>query len=183
MPDESVRVTEAVRSGVPLDEVDPDVLDVNSIRGRRRKTSEITKRLGNADKFVWNDLPDRTPPEQHVVLYYCCLKTYRLLFDFHMDVVLPRWRSSDRSLRPYDVQRFLEERADNHPVIDSWSATTWEKLRQVMLKMLREAGLLKEGRLQPVQLPTAFWARFAKVGGIWFLEALFLNETQRQAVV
>lgn len=183
MPEESVRIIEAVRAGVPLQEVDPDVLDVNSIRGRKRKTEEIIKRLESADKSIWADLPQRKAAEQNVTLYYCCLKTYRLLFDFHMDVVLPRWRSSDRSLRAYDVQRFLEQRADSHPEIDSWSETTWEKIRQVMLKMLREAGLLQEGRLRALQLPTAFWRRFAKVGDIWFLEALFLNETQRQAVV
>ena len=119
MPEESVRIIEAVRAGVPLQEVDPDVLDVNSIRGRKRKTEEIIKRLESADKSIWADLPQRKAAEQNVTLYYCCLKTYRLLFDFHMDVVLPRWRSSDRSLRPYDVQRFLEHRAHSHPEIDS----------------------------------------------------------------
>lgn len=182
MREESLQVVEEIRRGVPPEAVDPDVLDVNSIRGRRRKTSEVVRRLDSADRTVWEDLPGLSRREQQIVLYYCCLKTYRLIFDFHMDVVLPQWRSLDRSLRPYDAQRYLEGRAGAHPELETWSETTREKVRQVMMKMLVEAGLLDGEQLQPPRLPDVFWKRFVKVGDMWFLEAAFLNKAQRNAV-
>lgn len=183
MREEAAQIISAVQGGTPLEEVDPDVLDINSRRGRNRKTMEIVKRLQSADRSVWDDFSSLSDAEQHVLLYYCCLKTYRLLFDFHMDVVLPKWKSFDRSLRPHDARRFLEQRADRHPEIDQWGDSTWEKIRQVMLKMLREAGFLRDGALQAPQVPRPFWERFVKVGDIWYLEAAFLKERDRSAVL
>jgi len=183
MRNETLSIIRSLLDGLDPEEVNPDVLDVNSIRGRRRKTSEILKRLEATDRTVWQDLPEQTARAQHMALYYCCLKAYHLVFDFHMDVVLSTWRSSDQALQPYDVQRFLEQRADSHPEVDTWSESTWEKIRQVLLKMLREAGLLADGRLRPVALPDGFWHRFVHVGDIWFLEAAFLNKPRRSAIL
>ena len=183
MREASLRVIEEVRRGTALGEVDPDVLDVNSHRGRNRKTMEITDRLQSASRSVWDDLPERSVQEQQLTLYYCSLKTYRLLFDFHMDVVLPKWQSFDRRLRPHYARRFLERRADQHPEIDDWSPTTREKVRQVMLKMLREARLLLEGRLEAPRVSPSFWERFVHVGDVWFLEASFLSEDDRDSIV
>ena len=183
MREESVQIIETVQQGTSLEDVDPDVLSVDSRRGRNRKAMEIVKRLQHVERSVWDDVLTRSTAEQCVTLYYCCLKTYRLLFDFHMDVVLPKWQSMDRDLRPHDARRFLERRADQHPEIDAWSASTWEKVRQVMLKMLREAGLLVNDTLESPHLPVEFWNRFVKVGDVWFLEAAFLNESTRTSIV
>jgi hypothetical protein len=180
---ESMQIIEDVQRGTALDDVDPDVLSVDSRRGRNRKAMEIVKRLEHVDRSVWDDFLTLSSGAQCVTLYYCCLKTYRVLFDFHMDVVLPKWRSMDRHLRPHDARRFLERRADQHPEIDTWSDSTWEKVRQVMLKMLREAGFLVHGTLASPQLPMEFWNRFVKVGDVWFLEAAFLNEATRTSII
>lgn len=181
--EEAEHVIEEVRRGTALEAVDPKVLDVNTHRGRNRKTMEVIKRLQSADRVIWDDFPGMSHAEQYVILYYCCLKAYRLLFDFHMDVVLPKWQSFDRELRPHDARRFLEQRADDHPEIDGWGDSTWEKVRQVMLKMLRQAGLLRDGELERPQVPSAVWERFVKVGDIWFLEAAFLKERARRSVI
>jgi hypothetical protein len=181
--EEAEQVIEEVQRGTDLEDVDPEVLDVNTHRGRKRKAMEVIKRLRSVDRSVWDDLLKVSHAEQHVVLYYCCLKAYRLLFDFHMDTVLPKWKSFDRELRPHDARRFLEQRADDHPEIDGWGDSTWEKVRQVMLKMLREAGLLEDSMLTRPQVPSDVWERFVRVGDIWFLEAAFLKERDRTSVI
>jgi len=182
MPKRSARIVEAYRRGTPLREIDPSVLDINSRGGQQRKSAEIKRRLENADESVWEDLPELPAPERTLVLYYCCLKTYSLLFDFHMEAVLPTWRSADRSFGSHDARRFLEQQAEGHPEIDGWGKSTRKKVRQVMLQMLREAGLLRQGELCQAGRPEPFWARFVRVGDLWFLEAAFLNEAQRQSV-
>lgn len=182
MPGKAVRVIEAVRAGTPLQDVKPEVLNVNSRRGRQRKTGELKRRLLQTPRPVWEDLPDLDDSEQRLVLYYGCLKTYRMIFDFHMDVVLPTWRSVDRSLELYNVDRFFEQRSDAHPEIFEWSQSTRSKVRGVLLQMLREAGFLADGALQRVICPRDFWARFAAVGDVWYLEAAFLNESERRDV-
>jgi hypothetical protein len=182
MPERSARIVEAYRQGTPLRKIDPSILDINSRGGQQRKSAEIKRRLENTDESVWTDLPELPTLERTLVLYYCCLKTYPLLFDFHMEAVLPTWRSADRSFEPHNARRFLEQQAESHPEISEWGESTWQKVRQVMLQMLREAGLLREGELRWVDRPEPFWTRFAKVGDLWFLEAAFLNEEERRSV-
>ncbi len=180
---ESVQVIAAVQEHGDLQAADPDVLTANSKRARERKTREVVRRLQQMERSVWRDFLDDSVAEQKMTLYYGVLKTYRLLFDFHMDVVLPRWRSLDRRITPHDARRFLERRADQHPELDTWSPSTWQKVRQVMLKMLSESGLLYENTLQAPALPDAYWHRFVRVGDIWFLEAALLNERTRTAIL
>lgn len=183
MPKRSAQIVAEINRGTSPDEIDPSIVDINSWEGQRRKVGEIKRRLASADESVWEDLPELPPPEQALVLYYCCLKTYPLLFDFHMEVVLPRWRSADRSFGPHDTTRFLERQAEAHPEIDEWGERTWTRVRQVMLQLLREAGFLHQEALRAVTRPPPFWERFAKVGDLWYLEAAFLNKSQRRDTV
>ena len=179
---ETEQVIRAVKKGVSVDQVDPDALDVNSRRGRQRKTEEVVKRLQHVDALIWDDFLTLSAGEQSIVLYYVCLKTYRLMFDFHMDVVLPRWQAMDRTLELHDARRLLERRADVHPEIDKWSESTWEKIRQVLLKMMTEAGLLRDGIIVAPTTESRIWDRFVRVGDLWFLEAALLHERRREAI-
>jgi len=180
--DETVRVLEAVDKGTPLEEVGPDVLDINSLAGRKRRFQEVKRRLHHINRGIWDDLLRCTLTEQQVVLYYACMKTYDLVADIHMNAILSAWRSITQELHRSDIQRFLDDQADAHPEIDEWSETTHDKVQQVVRKMLREVGLLKDDRLQRLQLPGSFWTRFVQVGDAWFLEAMFLSKDERSAV-
>ncbi|WP_103028552.1 BrxA family protein [Salinibacter altiplanensis] len=181
MPKRSARIVEELNRGMPPEEIDPSIFDINSWQGQRRKVAEIKRRLESADESVWEDMPKLPTPERALILYYCCLKTYPLIFDFHMEAVLPTWRSADRSFGPHDTERFLEQQAESHPEIEGWGKSTWKKVRQVMLQMLREAGFLHQGHLRQVDRPERFWTRFVKVGDLWYLEAAFLNEAKRRS--
>lgn len=181
--EEAVQILEEVDAGKPLAEVGPEVLDINSRSGRERRFREIERRLEHVNQDVWDDFLRCSPAEQQVILYYTCMKAYPLIADIHMNAVLPAWRSITQELHRSDVQRFLDAQADTHPEIDEWSDATYDKVQQVILKMLRDVGLLRENRLQPVQLRHSFWERFVAEGDVWFLEAMFLNKEERSAVI
>lgn len=181
--DETLRVLEAVEQGATLDDVEPDVLDVNSRAGRERRFHEVRRRLENVDPSVWDNFLRCTPTQQRVVLYYTCVKTYNLVADIHMHTVLSAWRSITQELHRSDIQRFLDEQMTTHPEIAEWSESTHDKVQQVVRKMLREVGLLKDDRLQRLPLPASFWTRFVRVGDVWFLEAMFLGKDERSRVI
>jgi len=181
--DETLQVLEEVDAGMSLEEVEPDVLDINSRAGRERRFQEVKRRLDPIEPEIWEDFLRCSPTEQRVVLYYACMKTYDLVADIHMNAVLSAWRSITQELHRSDIQRFLDDQADAHPEIDEWSESTHDKVQQVVRKMLREVGLLKDDRLQRLPLPRSFWTRFVRVGDVWFLEAMFLSKDERSAVV
>ncbi len=58
MPERSARIVEALRQGTAPDEIDPSIFDINSWQGQRRKVAEIKRRLSEADRSVWEDLPE-----------------------------------------------------------------------------------------------------------------------------
>ncbi|PEN09420.1 hypothetical protein CRI93_01455 [Longimonas halophila] len=181
--DEVRCVLRAAGSDGSLDDVSPEVLDINSAAGRERRFLEVKRRLQNVEQRIWADLLTLSPAEQRVVLYYVCMKTYALVRDIHMNAVLPAWRSIAQSLGAVDIQRVLDTQADNHPEIDDWSPETHDKIQQVVRRMLSDVGLLQGGQLQRIRLPYAFWARFARVGDVWFLEAMLLNKEERAAAI
>jgi hypothetical protein len=181
--DEVRCVLRAAGSDGSLDDVSPEVLDINSAAGRERRFLEVKRRLQNVEQRIWTDLLTLSPAEQRVVLYYACMKTYALVRDIHMNAVLPAWRSIAQSLGAVDIQRVLDTQADSHPEIDDWSPETHDKIQQVVRRMLSEVGLLQGEQLQRIRLPYAFWARFARVGDVWFLEAMLLNKEERAAAI
>ena len=181
--EEASRIIAAADQKGALSDVEPSVLDINTKSGRERRFREVERRLENVDRAIWADFQQRSQAEQRVVLYYACMKTYTLVADIHMNAVLPAWRSITQELHRSDIQRFLDDQATAHPEIDDWSESTHDKVQQVVRKMLRQVGLLDGDRLQRLQLPRSFWTRFVRAGDVWFLEAMFLGEEERAAVV
>ena len=182
MREETLRIVRQLEDS-SLDNIDPDALRANAAKSRRTKTYEIAKRLRSAPRVVWADLEELSPGQQHIVLYYCCMSAYRLVFDFQMELVLQRWRSLEHALTAYDVQRFLEKRATEHPEIDDWTESTRAKVENVLLLMLKEVGILEGERLTAVDAPDSFWQRFLPTGDVWFLEAMLLSQPRRGTII
>lgn len=182
--DESLRVLEAAGGSEGINEVSEDVLDISSQSGRERRLMEVKRRLGAVDPAVLNGFLDLDEAEQKVVLYYAAVKAYPLVHDLHMHVVLPAWRSIMQEVHRADIERFLSERAEDHPEIESWSESTLDKVQQVFRKTLRQVGMLTpDDQLQPIRLSEGFWTRFVRAGDLWFLEAMLVPKNVRQSVV
>lgn len=182
--DESLRVLEAADAFDRIDEVEEDVLDISSQSGRERRLMEVKRRLDAVEDDVLRDFLDLSRAEQKVVLYYASIKAYPLVHDLHMHVVLPAWRSIMQEVHRADIQRFLDERASDHPEIEGWSESTVDKVQQVFRKMLREVGLLSDAdELQALHLPSRFWSRFVRAGDLWFLEAMLVEKDVRESAV
>src|SRR5699024_9232964 len=64
---------------------------------QKRNASEIIKRLRNTSRTLWKEIPALPSKERRIALYYLILKSHAFLFDFHMEVLLQKWRAMDRS--------------------------------------------------------------------------------------
>lgn len=159
------------------------LLKINSKKARDRKVKEIIKRYQSVPVEFWSCYHElKSKSEKMVFLYFVCLKTYSLIRDFHWEVALTKWRQLDINLIKQDFMRFLNRSSDKHFEIDEWSETTKEKLGQVILLMMKEAGIIVSGKMKQVFLPSEFWLFFIKNGEGWFLEAMFLSKEQRDVL-
>lgn len=156
-------------------------LKVNSLAGRKRRLREIQNRINSVPAEYWNFyLRLKARDEKNVFMYYVCMKYYSLIRDFHLEVILSKWRSLDTSFLKEDVSRFLTRASIQHPEIDEWTESTQKKIVQVLTLMLKEAGIVLNDRIRLIFLPDTFWLFFIEHGEGWFLEAMFLTREQRE---
>lgn len=159
------------------------LLHVNSESARKRIIFEIIKRTKSVEQSIWGLFANLTEEEQKVLLFYICLKTYNLIFDFHFNVTVKQWYSSSQIIEPYFYQMELEEIAIRDEQVDKWTDTTKHKTISVYLLMLKEIKMLNNSSLRPIKLGEAFWHFFVKHGELWFLDACLLGGDEKERIV
>lgn len=73
------------------------------------------------------------------------VKYSSFLFDFAAEVLRSKVERHDYILRESDYRRFIKEMTPSHPELRKLSESTSEKVRRVLLAMLREVGVLLKG--------------------------------------
>jgi hypothetical protein len=122
----------------------------------RRSLREITNRLRTLTKqersFLSEDA-DRT--DQQALLWLATCRTYRFVAEFSEDVIRDRYFSyqMDLPLSAFDIA--LQNKAEWDEGLAKLSDSTRSKLRQILFRIMREAGILsQENRIQASILST-----------------------------
>ena len=158
-------------------------LQTNSQASRQRMIQEIKKRyLAVGEKFYGN-FDQFTIVEQKLIIFYSCMKTYKILFDFMLDVIIEKWLSMDLEVDIDDVERFLDKKSNVQNDIDGWSSQTRRKIITVLIRMLNEVGMLENNKLVQIEAPDEFWRMFVANNDSWFLEAGLLSKEQREKII
>ena len=168
--------------GVRLEKEQGVGLKINSLQARRKKIGEISKRFRHAKRSVWERFVIAEEQEQLLILYYATLKSYDLLKDFQIDVLLKKWLNYSLDCDKYVFLDFLFRQSGTHSEINDWTDITKDKLAQIVNLMLSEVGLLKNGKIRELNVKNETWAVFASLREYWFLEALFLDAEQRETI-
>ncbi|MDG2514512.1 DUF1819 family protein [Sphingobium sp. 10 DY56-G10] len=119
-----------------------------------RALREVYDRIGHlsdAERDYLSAEADRA--EQQAMVWLAVCRTYRFIYEFAVEVISERYQSWRLDLGHEVFDRFLAEKAESDPGLAELSASTCAKLRQVLFRILREAGLRSvEGRIQPIWL-------------------------------
>lgn len=156
---------------------------INAESSRKRKVSEIQKRYKAVDKSVWELFVNVDEQKQRVLLYYVCLKTYQLLQDFHIDVLLEKWKRYDLEVSKNDYSSFLFKKSDDNPEIIEWTDQTINKVISNARLMLKETGITVNDKLQQIDQPDKFWSFFIQLNEFWFLELMFMNVDEIKSII
>ena len=160
-----------------------NILKTNSQSSRNRLVTELRRRDKAINKEVWAWLKNNDSNEQKITLFYICLKSTPLFFDFQSEVVLGKWRSLDLKVSKADVLYFFDRKAQNYSEIDEWSETTREKAATVFIRILRECGILNNNQISRIEASNTFWYFFIKQGDPWFLELCLLPKERRESIM
>lgn len=124
------------------------------LASQTRTLREVYDRIGHlSDAERDYLLTEADLAEQQAMVWLAVCRTYRFIYEFAAEVIDERYQSWRLDLGHEVFDRFLTEKAESDPGLAELSASTCAKLRQVLFRMLREAGLRSlEGRIQPIWL-------------------------------
>jgi hypothetical protein len=160
-----------------------NLLQINAQSTRSKVVGEIKKRVSAAFDGFWDIYSIASKQQQALMLFYLVLKTKALLFDFHFEVTIPAWKGSTQEFEPYNYQMKIDEIGNEHENVRQYTESTRQQILKIYKRMLKEAGFLRENKLNKPVVPGDFFFPFIRIGETWFLEGCFLSQTEREKVL
>lgn len=150
------------------------LLQLGKAKTRLRMMSEFKRRYAAMPPSFWKWFLALDRAGQVIALYYCLMRTYLLVKDVHLNLVLPRFKSANPVVTKADVERHICQVAAIDPFVESWSDTTKGKVAGACLSFLRSVGMVNpaSGELRSVPVDDRLASHFISRGELWYLEAL-----------
>ncbi len=175
-PDRDDLLKEELRRG--------DHLMMSSERARSRAIPEFVKRYNAVPKSFWKWYLTLNDKSQRVAMFYVILKTYKIVFDLHVNVVMKHWRGVDRRTTKNDLLMEFNEISSQDAFVESWSETTKGKVASTICSILRKVGLMEEKTfdLTSIDFSDVDSSYYLQNNELWFLEACFLQPYEIQKI-
>ena len=150
------------------------ILHVNAETSRKRFVAEIHRRYMAMPVTFWNEWMDMDEENRKAALFMVILKTYKILFDLHVNVTLHKWNSASRSVDRSDLMMEFDEISSKDAFVDSWTENTKKKVAAAYLSILRKVKMLDtDNQLHPLHCTN--YEYYLTHGEAWFLEACLLQ--------
>ena len=156
------------------EKVNNNLLHINAETSRKKVITEIRRRYQSVNPSFWDDFKKMDDGNKVVALFYVILKTYKICFDFHVNVTMRKWNSISKNLDKEDLMMELNEISAQDEFVDSWSDTTKGKVAGAYLTILRKVGML-DGDNKLHSLSCTNYDYYLAKGEPWFLEACLLQ--------
>ena len=167
---------ENIKANLKTEVVERKHLQVNTEIAASRVLCEFKKRYEAMPERFWLWYTTLKEQAQKAALLYVILKTYRLLFEFHTGVTIPRWNSAERTVTGNDLLSAYYDIAAKDEFVDSWSDQTRKKIISSYQTILCQSGMMDRStaELRPLHLEAQDYAWYIQTGEAWFLEACLL---------
>jgi len=185
---ESVRIAELFLAHKDWESVREVVETQNILQCRtasttRRRAAEIITRLKKLNVNELSQLALAHPRTQAYILWIANCRCYRFISDFAIDVIMDRFTALKSDITYTDFDLFFERKSLLHHELSKVSSSTRMKLRQVLFKMMREAGIIDEdNRLIHALLSPALCESFVKDSVLFLPLIRSSNQPERHHV-
>lgn len=123
--------------------LEENILQKNKTVSLQKQFSEIKTRLELLPENFLEVLNNSQLNIVNLILLLACVKKYRLLYEFIIEVVRDKYLSFNYNVFEHDFEKFLRDKSLDYPEIDNWKQNTRVKMKSYIFKILEEAGLLE----------------------------------------
>lgn len=123
---------------------DLNLLQLRTLRSAHRVTREVIARLKTLNESDLRQFSEASHDDQRLILWLTVCRLYPFVAEFASEVLHEHFITlkTDITLEDFDI--FFNRKAEWNPALDVISPSTRKKLRQVLFRIMREAGLLSE---------------------------------------
>ena len=154
-----------------------NILLIKSECSRKKAVLEFKRRFNAVPREFWEWFATVSESTQLWAMFFVNLKTYRIFFDFQVNVVLNNWNGISRTVTYNDILSEFYQISASNAFVDSWSKETKDRITSSFITLLRKVGLLdaKTSELRSPQVNEEEFAYFLKINEAWFLDACLLE--------
>ena len=121
-------------------------LQMRTLSASKRIAREVVSRLELLSPAQFTALLDSPRQDQNHLLWLAICKRYRFIREFAVEVLREKYLRLDLELTYGEYDAFFYSRAEWYPEVERVAESTRVKQREVVFRMLREAGLLSAGK-------------------------------------
>lgn len=149
---ESVTLAEVYSSSRDWDAVREEAVQNNLLQVRTESSSkriarEVISRLKLLNAAELELLVQSSAQDQASLLWVAVCRRYKFIAEFAVEVLRERFITLKPDLGFEEFDAFFNRKSEWHPGLDSIKPATRNKLRQVLFRMMREAGLITPGNM------------------------------------
>ena len=122
-----------------------NALQCRSAASAIRLERELRQRLGTLTHNQLILVAQATAEDRAALAWLAACKHIQFAFEFAAEVLRDKLAAHDPVLRPSDYEAYVENKGLSHPELARLTSSSKNKVRQVLLRMLAEAGLLAAG--------------------------------------
>lgn len=120
-----------------------NIFQVNTETRRSEIASIVLQRLKAIDDFLIEKIVNADIETSKQIVIYSIMKTDRLFFEFMYEVFREKILLRDFTLQDKDFNIFFDRKKEQSERVASWDDYTFYKLKQVYIRILFEAGFIK----------------------------------------
>lgn len=105
--------------------------------------STIMKRLKILDEFLLDKLANGDLETSKQIVIYAIMKTDRLFFEFMSEVYRDKIILKEKYILDSDFNVYFARKCEQSDIVAAWKEYTFYKIKQVMTRVLFEAGFIK----------------------------------------
>lgn len=120
---------------------------------RKRELSELKLRLKHLSHKEIHAITVTRIENQKLITFLANVRLYRILREFIEEIIWDKIMVFDEQLSYRDFANFIYNKTLMHQEIENLSEITIKKVRQVIFKMLEQAGLIDSVKAKKIQIP------------------------------
>jgi hypothetical protein len=159
------------------------LLKINSEASRKRVAQELRLRMPYMTADFWSVYNEVSELDKKGLLFYVCLQTYKLIYDFHFNVTVPKFLSLEKKVEPYWYEMRLQELSSSHPEVNNWTEQTKRKVVTRYIDILRKVGLIEKDGMTKQTFSATVFCFFLRKGDLWTLDAFFMKQAEKETII